>query len=195
MQTERLSSATIAAARDGDRTAANELGHHVHVIARVILRRDLRRPPGGPAVEDLCQAAFLHVWRKIGGFRADRCKEPSGWLFTTIKRAMMSELRLRRSRPMPDLGDDWQHPHTEDIDRAEMAETVECLLAEVDDLPDLERNMVTRRYGLDGLPAQPMRTVARGVGLHRVVAGERCQTALHILKHRLGRELGLAEAV
>ena len=147
----------------------------------------LRASDDMEAARDACQEAFLLAWRKLPDLR-----EPAAfgvWLRRLV-RTQCARARRRR-RASPEVTDIVRAP-TEVAglasDPAEMAsrrDTMRWIQRAVGELPAEEREAVTRFYFL----GEPLRAVARQMGLSVGSAGKRVYTARLRLRRRLPRSL------
>jgi len=82
--------ALVAAAREGDRAAFEELvSLHYRSVFRTAMAALQRREDA----EDVTQDAFVLAWRKIGGFRGDSSFKT--WLLTIVWRQALDKRRSR----------------------------------------------------------------------------------------------------
>jgi RNA polymerase sigma-70 factor, ECF subfamily len=84
--------ALVAAARDGDRAAFDELvSLHYRSVFRTAMAALQRREDA----EDVTQDAFVLAWRKVAGFRGDSSFKT--WLLTIVWRQALDKRRSRSS--------------------------------------------------------------------------------------------------
>ena len=82
--------ALVAAAREGDRAAFEELvSLHYRSVFRTAMAALQRREDA----EDVTQDAFVLAWRKVGGFRGDSSFKT--WLLTIVWRQALDKRRSR----------------------------------------------------------------------------------------------------
>lgn len=137
------------------------------------------------AARDACQEAFLVAWRSLPDLR-----EPAafgGWLKRLV-RTQCARARRRRVASIGALASDETHVSESAGDPAERAsrhETLRWILRAVDGLPADEREAVMLFYFL----GEPLRVVARELGLSVAQAGKRVYAARLRLRRRLPRPI------
>lgn len=150
----------------------------------------LRASEDMAAARDACQEAFLVAWRSLPDLR-----EPAafgGWL----KRLVRTQCARARRRQIASIGvlssaSDETHLSESASDPAERAsrhETLWWILRVLDGLPADEREAVMLFYFL----GEPLRVVARELGLSVAQAGKRVYAARLRLRRRLPRPIAEA---
>lgn len=109
----------------GDRAAFRRL---YDVAAPKLFGVSLRILAHRGDAEEATQEAFVRIWQRAGGFRADRGSGP-GWIVTIARNAAIDRLRLRRA-PMRDIADV--------VDLADSAPTPEEAAAAADERRRIE---------------------------------------------------------
>ena len=141
------------------------------------------------AARDRCQEAFLIAWRRLADLRDPNAF--GGWLKRLV-RTQCNRARRRRSvsAEIPDEGDNAARVYGEG-DAAEILsqrETNELIQRAIDGLPTAERRAVIMFYFL----GEPLRGLARAMGISAASAGKRVHSARLRLRARLPRSIAAA---
>jgi RNA polymerase sigma factor (sigma-70 family) len=142
------------------------------------------------AARDACQEAFLVAWRTLPDLR-----EPAafgGW----VKRLVRTQCARARRRRIASVGvlssasDETRVPDSasDPAERAARQETLRWILRVLDELPAGDREAVMLFYFL----GEPLRVVARELGLSAAQAGKRVYSARLRLRRRLPRPIAEA---
>jgi RNA polymerase sigma-70 factor (ECF subfamily) len=166
--------ALIAAARQGDREAFNELVVHYQTLAYNVAYRILGN---GDAAADATQDAFLSAFRAMPRFRGGSFK---AWLLRIVTNACYDQLRAAKRRPTTSLDEnDEQDRHEWIVDRAERPEAY------------AERQELGRaiQRGLDTLPPDQRTVVVLAdiQGMQYAEVAETVGVSLGTVKSRLSR--------
>ena len=125
---------------------------------------------------DCVQEVLLRLWAELG--RGTTVVDPRGWAFRTIYRLAMDEHRLRRriAGLMTLLGGraGAERPPSADVDRI-------AVWAEVDRLPERQRNVLYLRYRAD----LPFDEIGEVLGITASAARSHATQATATLRHRL----------
>jgi RNA polymerase sigma-70 factor (ECF subfamily) len=127
-------------------TPAGDLTDDTAAILRTYVRRFAR--PRNLDPEELYQEAALCLLERVADYDPSK-GAPVTWLFWVCRRAQGRLVRGRRQRPEPLLAEP-ASATPDPADAAERADAIERLRAAVASLPDPERQLVVRRFGLDG---------------------------------------------
>jgi len=139
----------VAAARDGDRDAFEELVRRTYTDTFTLARR---LTGNDEDARDVTQDTYLRAWRGIGKFRGDA--QFSTWLYRITANTANTHLRKRRrtrAEPLDEFNDPPErrgesHPAAV----VEAADLLERVSAAIDELPEKLRQVVVLRdvYGL-----------------------------------------------
>ncbi len=139
----------VAAARDGDQQAFEELVRQTYVATYTLA---FRLTGNEEDARDVVQDAYLRAWKGIGKFRGDAAF--STWLYRITANAASSNVqRRRRHRAEPfDDGFEPVDAGAEELvsQGAESAEALDRIAAALDDLPAKLRSVVVLKdvYGM-----------------------------------------------
>ena len=142
------------------------------------------------AARDACQEAFLVAWRTLPDLRTPAAF--GGWLKRLV-RTQCARARRRRIASvgvLPCASDETRISESESdpAERATRQETLRWILSVLDGLPAGEREAVMLFYFL----GEPLRVVARELGLSVAQAGKRVYAARLRLRRRLPRPIAEA---
>jgi len=141
--------------------------------------------------EDVCQEAFLQLFRKLDRYDPERPFEP--WFFRLVTNSCINSIKLRRhrrSRVLSELGDRAQEGGRDDLARsrepeaaavAEQGESQERLRGLIARLPEKYAAIVTLRYLHEHSVADIAAVLAMPVGTVKV----RLYRARELLRRRL----------
>jgi RNA polymerase sigma-70 factor (ECF subfamily) len=160
--------------------------------ARSILKADAE-------AEDALQEAYLHVWRAIGGFRADA--RLSTWLVRIVINEALGRLRRRGAQvialdsPM-ESGDAWTETGMEGNpderpDRAAMRSELRAQMeARIDALPEAFRTV----FMLRAVEEMSVEEVSAALGLREATVRTRFFRARALLREGLERDIDMTMA-
>ena len=181
MNDERRADASLAERiRSGD---AEALGELYDAYASAALATAMRVVGGREEAEDVVHDAFVTVWRKIGGFDAER-GSVRAWLMTVVRNRAIDRVRARRHVMDVDDADErsllrtgpnptWEAA----LDRTSAAE----MRAAIEKLPEEQRRAIELAY----FGGYTYREVADATGVAAGTANGRLRLALTKLRESL----------
>ena len=176
----RTDAELLADVADGDREAFEELHRR---YARSVLGIALRRIGDRGRAEDATQDTFAAIWRSASRFDPSR-GEPTSWLYTVARNAIVDGLRRRREPPVdeaPDLPSADVGPD-EAAERGWVAWRVHRALQS---LPEQERSLVELAYWGELSQSE----IADYLGVPLGTVKTRTRSALRRLADELGDDL------
>ena len=172
-----------AIARD-DETAIGELYDR---FGGLVYRLAYQMMPTRADVEDAVQDIFIRLWRTAGRYDVNRAAV-STWVVLISRRCLVDRLRRTRARVKTRVmvEEQWM-PATEGVHvgaGVEREERYEALMEKIEQLPDLQRTVVTRAY----LGGQTLRQI--GIELDKPLGTIKStlSRALVRLRERVGEE-------
>jgi RNA polymerase sigma-70 factor (ECF subfamily) len=170
----------VAAAREGDRGAFDELVRRTYVDTYTLA---VRLTANEEDARDVVQEAYLRAWKGIGNFRGDA--QFSTWLYRITANCSATQLG-RRARHRHDVLDDsvqLADPRTDHDPqlRADASDLRVRLADALDDLPDRLRAVVILRDVYD----LSHEAIAAELGISESAAKVRLHRARHKLRAQL----------
>lgn len=161
------------------RVAANEDAAVAELYDRfgsLVYRMAYQSMPTRAEAEDAVQEIFVRLWRTAERYDAERAALVT-WVMLISRRHLVDKLRRARARIRPSTLDDANpggETETPEMTGLEKDERFEALMERIEQLPELQRTVVTRAY----LGGQTLRQI-----------GEELDTPLGTVKSALSRAL------
>jgi RNA polymerase sigma-70 factor (ECF subfamily) len=180
----------VAAAKDGDRTAFDEL---VRVTYADTYTLAIRLTGNEEDARDVVQEAYLRAYRGLRSFRGDA--QFSTWMYRITANAASTHMRKRRrhrAEPIDDVLEPADlRPEVQPAVQAEAADSLQRIARALDELPPKLRTLVVLKdvYGL------PHDAIAEELGISVPAAKVRLHRARRKLRDLLYEEGAEAHAV
>jgi len=177
----RTDAELLADVADGDRAAFEELHRR---YARSVLGIALRRIGDRGRAEDATQDTFAAIWRSASRFDPSR-GEPTSWLYTVARNAIVDGLRRRREPPV-DEAPDLPSPDVGPDEAAEQGWVAWRVHRALQSLPEQERSLVELAYWGELSQSE----IADYLGVPLGTVKTRTRSALRRLADELKGDLG-----
>ena len=180
----------VAAARDGDQGAFEELVRQTYVSTYTLA---YRLTGNEEDARDVVQDAYLRAWRGIGKFRGEA--QFSTWMYRITANAAATHVRKRRRHRAEPIDETFEpaetRPEVQPALQAESADSLERIARAVDELPPKLRSLVVLKdvYGLSH------EAIAEELGISVPAAKVRLHRARRKLRDLLYEEGAEAHAV
>jgi RNA polymerase sigma-70 factor (ECF subfamily) len=170
----------VAAAREGDRSAFDEV---VRMTSADTYTLAVRLVGDGEDARDVVQEAYLRAFRGLGSFRGDA--QFSTWLYRITANCAATALGRRNRHRHDELGDDLamadEHPDHDPEAKADAGALRERLTGALAELPPRLRSVVVLRDVYD----LPHGAIAAELGISETAAKVRLHRARRRLRERL----------
>jgi len=180
----------LVAARDGDRTAFEELVRRTYVDTYTLA---VRLTGNEEDARDVVQEAYLRAWKSIRRFRGDAAF--STWLYRITANAASTHTHRRRARATEPLEDEPmfvdESPASDPVGSAESHMLMDRLQAALQELPPKLRTVVVLKDVYD----LPHEEIARELGISVPAAKVRLHRGRRQLQELLFDERRRARAV
>lgn len=192
----------VEAALAGDESARNKLiEHNLRLVVHIVKKYYA----AASDAEDLISIGTVGLIKGVSSYRPDKGVRLATYASKCIENEILMHFRaMRKSAQDVSLSDaleadgdgsgglslmDTLAVPDDMLDELEQSEQRQLLRAAVDsELDAREKTVITMRYGLDGAPPQPQRTVAEKLGISRSYISRIEKKALEKLKVCIERE-------
>ncbi|MEI7657422.1 MAG: sigma-70 family RNA polymerase sigma factor [Phycisphaerae bacterium] len=154
----------------------------------LVFRMACQSMPSRAEAEDAVQEVFVRLWRTAGRYDERRSALVT-WVMLISRRHLVDKLRRSKARLRPasieQAGEAAAKPGG--ADRLELAEKMKIVMERIEQLPELQRTVVTRAY----LGGQTLRQIGEELGTPLGTVKSALSRALVRLRERGVEELAL----
>jgi RNA polymerase sigma-70 factor (ECF subfamily) len=154
----------------------------------LVFRMACQSMPSRAEAEDAVQEVFIRLWRTAGRYD-DRRSALVTWVMLISRRHLVDKLRRSKARLRPASIDQAGEAVARggDAGRMELAEKMKVVMERIEQLPELQRTVVTRAY----LGGQTLRQIGEELGTPLGTVKSALSRALVRLRERGVEELAL----
>lgn len=154
----------------------------------LVFRMACQSMPSRAEAEDAVQEVFIRLWRTAGRYD-DRRSALVTWVMLISRRHLVDKLRRSKARLRPASIDQAGEAVARggDASRMELAEKMKVVMERIEQLPELQRTVVTRAY----LGGQTLRQIGEELGTPLGTVKSALSRALVRLRERGVEELAL----
>ena len=154
----------------------------------LVFRMACQSMPSRAEAEDAVQEVFIRLWRTAGRYD-DRRSALVTWVMLISRRHLVDKLRRSKARLRPASIDQAGEAVAKggDVGRMELAEKMKVVMERIEQLPELQRTVVTRAY----LGGQTLRQIGEELGTPLGTVKSALSRALVRLRERGVEELAL----
>lgn len=154
----------------------------------LVFRMACQSMPSRAEAEDAVQEVFIRLWRTAGRYD-DRRSALVTWVMLISRRHLVDKLRRSKARLRPASIDQAGEAVAKGggVDRMELSEKMKVVMERIEQLPDLQRTVVTRAY----LGGQTLRQIGEELGTPLGTVKSALSRALVRLRERGVEELAL----
>lgn len=171
----------------GDRPAVDSVLQRLDCIVRFVYRlnRGMAYHLPTEGLEDVVQQVYVTIWPRLNAYAGTSAFET--WVYGFCRNCLRSEFRRRYSRRAvsDDSGGEHVDPEVPE-DRAMRMESVDLLLAEIERLDDIEREIVELRH----LQGWSFEEISRQKNLPPSTVKDRCYKAVERIRTKLKKYYG-----
>lgn len=154
----------------------------------LVFRMACQSMPSRAEAEDAVQEVFIRLWRTAGRYD-DRRSALVTWVMLISRRHLVDKLRRSKARLRPASIDQAGEAVAKGggVDRMELSEKMKVVMERIEQLPELQRTVVTRAY----LGGQTLRQIGEELGTPLGTVKSALSRALVRLRERGVEELAL----
>ena len=154
----------------------------------LVFRMACQSMPNRAEAEDAVQEVFIRLWRTAGRYD-DRRSALVTWVMLISRRHLVDKLRRSKARLRPASIDQAGEAVAKvgGVDRMELSEKMKVVMERIEQLPELQRTVVTRAY----LGGQTLRQIGEELGTPLGTVKSALSRALVRLRERGVEELAL----
>jgi RNA polymerase sigma-70 factor (ECF subfamily) len=154
----------------------------------LVFRMACQSMPTRAEAEDAVQEVFIRLWRTAGRYD-DRRSALVTWVMLISRRHLVDKLRRSKARLRPASIDQAGEAVAKvgGVDRMELSEKMKVVMERIEQLPELQRTVVTRAY----LGGQTLRQIGEELGTPLGTVKSALSRALVRLRERGVEELAL----
>lgn len=154
----------------------------------LVFRMACQSMPSRAEAEDAVQEVFIRLWRTAGRYD-DRRSALVTWVMLISRRHLVDKLRRSKARLRPASIDQAGEAVARggDVSRMELSEKMKVVMERIEQLPELQRTVVTRAY----LGGQTLRQIGEELGTPLGTVKSALSRALVRLRERGVEELAL----
>jgi RNA polymerase sigma-70 factor (ECF subfamily) len=154
----------------------------------LVFRMACQSMPTRAEAEDAVQEVFIRLWRTAGRYD-DRRSALVTWVMLISRRHLVDKLRRSKARLRPASIDQAGEAVAKvgGVDRMELSEKMKVVMERIEQLPELQRTVVTRAY----LGGQTLRQIGEELGTPLGPVKSALSRALVRLRERGVEELAL----